>query len=49
MGGSFAVMLGGDALVGVVAFFVSLLIMGVNTWAAKVRVPHDPAGHGNGP
>ncbi|HAT6521638.1 threonine/serine exporter ThrE [Corynebacterium striatum] len=39
MGGSFAVMLGGDALVGVVAFFVSLLIMGVNTWAAKLRVP----------
>lgn len=39
MGGILSVMLGGDALVGVMAFFVSLLVMGVNAWAAKFRVP----------
>lgn len=39
MGGMFAVMLGGGAFVGVVAFLVSVLVMGVSTWLAKLRLP----------
>lgn len=39
MGGAFSVMLGGDALVGVISFFVSLMIMGINMWLANYRLP----------
>ncbi|MGP5557059.1 threonine/serine exporter ThrE [Corynebacterium flavescens] len=39
MGGTFAVMLGGDALVGVISFLVSVLIMGINMWLANYRLP----------
>ncbi|OFS21915.1 threonine/serine exporter ThrE family protein [Corynebacterium sp. HMSC04H06] len=39
MGGTFSVMLGGDIFVGVVSFFVALLIMSVNAWLGRFRLP----------
>ncbi|MDU7790586.1 MAG: threonine/serine exporter family protein, partial [Corynebacterium sp.] len=39
MGGLISMMLGGDLLVGVVAFVVSAFIMGLNAWLANYRLP----------
>lgn len=39
MGGFISVMLGGNLLVGVISFFVSMLIIGVNDWLGSKRLP----------
>lgn len=39
MGSAFSVMLGGDALVGIVTFCITVLIMGTNTFLAGYRLP----------
>ena len=39
MGGLISMMLGGDLLVGLIAFVVSALIMGLNDWLANYRLP----------
>lgn len=40
MGGTVSVMLGGDAIVGLTSFFVSMLIMTVNYWLQKKNLPY---------